>query len=688
MSIPRSAKLTLCCVPVTLKAADEGTDGPVTFEALAYSGGVMSRHTLTPKLPHDIVVNLEGQSLARKALANLSHDTKKRVGHLTSYQNDKRQVMVAGALSAATAYRDEVLASHKTGYPWDVSQEVALSKIRLLKAGATETVNGQQFTGPLLIADKSEFQALAFVDRGADEGNAVNIAAAAAGESTMKEFDTWLSANDFDPEAVTDKQRVKLEAQWKSEKGGGTATVTKPSSLSKLAKEEREENDRQQTITALCHQAYKDHPQFIDQIAELGEVAIKDKQNPEQFELALLRATRHQVGVFKIRSRTEPAQEVYEAALCRAAGLPKYEKQFSEQVLDAVDRDPQLRHFSLQQFLLRAACGNGYDGVPGERIHTGNLRRVLKYALPDEDGPHMLRGTQFSTINLPGVFGNVANKEIRAGFDEEDQTWREIADIKPSVDFKTVTSYRLTDSLEYEELPKGGEIKHGTLGEESYTRTLKTYAKMLGLDRQDIINDDLSAFDDLRRRLGRGAIRKFNSVFWAAFMNNASFFTTARLNFISGATTNLGTDGVGLGLGQAAFGALKSVDGKRIGGRASILLVPPELEVIGDQLHTGGGANAQTVANTNTFRGKYRPVVVPFLSDTTITGNSTKKWYLLRDRTILAAMVASFLNGNQSPTVESTDADFNNLGILFRGFHDFAADQAEYLSGVAVKGEA
>jgi hypothetical protein len=51
-------------------------------------------------------------------------------------------------------------------------------------------------------------------------------------------------------------------------------------------------------------------------------------------------------------------------------------------------------------------------------------------------------------------------------------------------------------------------------------------------------------------------------------------------------------------------------------------------------------------------------------------------------------MVVSFLFGQQSPTVESTDADFDTLGILFRGYHDFGADKSEYLAGLKSKGAA
>ena len=105
----------------------------------------------------------------------------------------------------------------------------------------------------------------------------------------------------------------------------------------------------------------------------------------------------------------------------------------------------------------------------------------------------------FSTVSLPGILSNVANKELLEGYMDEDQSWKEISSIKSVPDFKQATSYRLLDNAEYELLPKGGKIKHGTMGEESYTRQVRTYAKMFGLTREDIINDDLrEAVDNLK----------------------------------------------------------------------------------------------------------------------------------------------------------------------------------------------
>jgi hypothetical protein len=92
-------------------------------------------------------------------------------------------------------------------------------------------------------------------------------------------------------------------------------------------------------------------------------------------------------------------------------------------------------------------------------------------------------------------------------------------------DFKTVTSYRLIGKDQYELVAPGGEIKHGTLGNETYSNRADTYGLMLSIDRRDIINDDLGAITTVPQKLGRGSGLKINDVFWTTFLNNAAFFT-------------------------------------------------------------------------------------------------------------------------------------------------------------------
>ena len=47
----------------------------------------------------------------------------------------------------------------------------------------------------------------------------------------------------------------------------------------------------------------------------------------------------------------------------------------------------------------------------------------------------------------------------------------------------------------------------------------------------------------------------------------------------------------------------------------------------------------------------------------------------------------ALLNGQESPTIETAEADFNVLGIRMRGYHDFGVALQDPKGGVKMKGE-
>lgn len=686
-----TARLVQELVDVQLASGDE--QGPPKFTALAYSGAVVPKHTATPPLTHDYIFDLTGMKPGRNVVTNLDHNPKHRTGHVTEFNNDGKQLQVAGLLSASTQYRDEVANSAKDGFKWEVSIEANMSKgsMDLLPAGKTKTVNGKTVTGPLFIVRKSQLTGIAFCSQGADDGNSVSIAASAAGASQMSEFEQFVVSCGADPESITDEHKATLQKAFDAVHKTGAAEPYR--SFSAAVEAEEKEQARREAIEKIGVQLMRDNPQFRARIRESVNSAIESDMDAKDFELQAYRSLRYKSGAFHVTPgapKNDP--RVVECALAMQAGLPDIEKHYKPELLEAVEQNG-MRSFSLQELLMETAVSNGYQARPGQRITRGNIRAVLEHCFPERESVSRLSG--FTTVSLPNILGNIANKEALQGYMEEDQTWRELAAIKSVTNFYQHTHVRLLSNLEYEELGPTGEIKHGTVGEETYTTQAKTYAKMLGLTREHIINDDAGAFDDVREVLGRGGAQKFNNVFWGNFMSNlATTFTTARTNYLAGATTNLGTDGVGLGLGVLLYRKMRSpsADGsKRVGASVtspSILLAPPELETIAEQFYvlqnlSSGGVS---VANANIYARRYRPVIQNRLSDTAFTGNSTTAWYLFGST--MKPMVASFLNGQQVPMVESTDADFQQLGILFRGVFDFGADVGDYLAGVMLKGAA
>jgi hypothetical protein len=358
--------------------------------------------------------------------------------------------------------------------------------------------------------------------------------------------------------------------------------------------------------------------------------------------------------------------------------LAKAEDQYDEPTLDAATR--RFRGgIGLQELLLEAAWANGYSGRSFRES-----REVLRYAF----GRDIQAG--LSGIDLGGILSNVANKFLLEGFYSVERAWRSICAVRNVPDFKTVTSYRLIGKDQYEQVGPGGELKHGTLGEEKFTNKADTYGLILTIDRRDIINDDLGALTLVPRKLGRGSGLKINDVFWTTFLNNAAFFSAANKNLLAGTDTALGIDG--LTKAETAFLEQVDGDGKPIGVMPAVLLTPVGLSAIGTQLFKSLEIRDTTsgvkypVANPH--QGKFRAEVSRYLANPKYPGSSAKAWYLLSDPNDLPVIEVAFLNGQEAPTIETAEADFNVLGVQLRGYHDFGCALQDPRGGVRCKGEA
>ncbi len=283
-------------------------------------------------------------------------------------------------------------------------------------------------------------------------------------------------------------------------------------------------------------------------------------------------------------------------------------------------------------------------------------------------------------MDIGGILSNVVNKFLLEGFFGVERTWRAVCAVRDVSDFKTVTSYRLIGKDQYELVAPGGELKHGALGGEQYTNKADTYGLLLAIDQRDIINDDLGAVTRVPRKLGRGSGLKINDVFWGVFLSNAAFFKADHANYFEGSDTALTVDG--LTAAEVLFGEQTRPGGRPLGIPASILLVPTALKVPAELLMKSLLLNETTTANkgkpaTNPHVGKFEVASSVYLASAGFTGASAKAWYLFADPNRLPAVEVAFLNGVDRPTVEKTDADFNTLGIQFRGYIDFGVREQD-----------
>ncbi|MCE7974810.1 MAG: hypothetical protein DYG92_10905 [Leptolyngbya sp. PLA1] len=626
---------------ITIAAGAEGASAPLPrFKMVAYTGGAMR----VAGWRHPVVIDLAGLAVPSQARPiRFGHDPLSGVGHTDAIRVEAGQLVATGVISRDTQAAKEVVASSRNGFPWQASVGASVEEFEFIKDNQKATVNGQELSGPVNVVRKATLGEISFVDLGADCRTSASIAA-------HKNKEPRLMAED--PTAVT----------------ASPAPANEPSA-EQVRAEALAETGRIAAIRKVCAVGGGKH-------AEIEAQAIREGWDATRTELEVLRASRPKAPAIHAPD-TSVTSEVLEAACFQSAKLEGIEKVCSAQAMEIAAKRFQ-SGLGLQELLFEAAIANGYTGRTFR-----DSRRVLEAAFG--------RGIEagMTTIDVGGILSNVANKFLLEGFFSVERVWRSICAVRNVSDFKTVTSYRLVGKDQYEQVAPGGELKHGTLGEETYTNKADTYGLMLSIDRRDIINDDLGAITTVPRKLGRGSGLKINDIFWAAFMNNAAFFSVGNKNYVSGADTALGIDG--LTKGEVAFMDLVDTDGKPTGVMPSILLVPTALSAVGTQLYKSVEMR-DTTANTkfpvaNPHQGKFRIEVSRYLSNALYTGYSAKAWYLLADPSDLPVIEMAFLNGQEAPTIETSDADFSQLGVRMRGYHDFGVALQDPRGGVKSKGE-
>jgi len=641
------APLTLTCA-MQIEAAD-GPDGKVAlprFSMVAYTGGPMR----VAGWRHPVIVDLNGLYIpSQNRPIRLGHDASHGVGHTDAIKVQGNQLIAAGIVSRDTSAAKEIVASSRNGFPWQASIGASVEDAEFVKENQKAIVNGHEVTGPVNIIRKSVLGEISFVDLGADGRTSANVAAMAQEGNVTVENDAGkesVQAGNNEPSILPGQQ---------------------PDVAARIRAEASAELSRISAIRKICN----------GQNAEIEAQAIREGWDATRCELQVLRDNRPKAPSIITAQDSGVTANMLEAACVLSAKLDDAQEQYDEKTLDAAQK--RFRGgINLQELFLEAAWANGYAGR-----NFRDSREVMRFAFA--------RNVQagLSPIDIGGILSNVANKFLLDGFFSVERTWRNICAVRNVSDFKTVTSYRLVGKDQYEKVAPGGELKHGTLGEEKYTNKADTYGLILSLDRRDLINDDLGAITQVPRKLGRGSGLKINDVFWTVFLNNAAFFSVGNKNFLAGVDTALSIDG--LTKAEVAFMDQVDTDNKPIGVMPAIMLVPTALSAFATQLYKSLELR-DTTANTkfpvaNPHQGKFRTEVSRYLSNAQYGGNSAKAWYLLSDPNDLPVIEVAFLNGQESPTIETAEADFNVLGVQMRGYHDFGVALQDPRGGIKSKGE-
>ncbi len=679
--MPTEHSIIAIAAPVSVSAAIAEGDkkGPAKFESTFYTGGAME--IAGYDLP--VVVDLAGLTYGNVLVANQYHDSTRPVGNF-KVVNDGKSLVAQGTATAATEARDQVVNSAKDGYEWQASLEVKPREIEQLGKDKTAVVNGQTVTGPAYITRKGVLKGFGFVTHGADDNTTVAIAASAASIKEKKkmraEVKSWIKATfkkitDEDITAMDADEVLAFENTFDVQAGVKPTEPPKPdpapikASGGNAVEKAMLEAKRCEELEDITASFLKNVPRetqttdFLQKVADMKAQAVTDEWTPSKLDMEFLRCSipiSRQVSIHTAEKNV--SNDVMEAAICMAGGLKNLDKHYSDQTLQAA-RDRFRNGIGLGELFSLCAAAQGHRSS-NFRVDL-DMQRAAMGMLPQH-------ATGFSTLSLPGILSNSANKFLLEGWGAGENAWQAISDITSVRDFKTITQYRLGGTLKYEKVGPGGDIKHGVLGETSYTNKAETYGKMMAITRTDLINDDLNALTGVPRELGYGASEAFNEVFWTVFMANTWDYTASG---VVSAAAVIAT----IQAAEAAFFALTKPNGEPVTINPNVILAPNgSYRTLANAMLSPvvtGGSSAVPVANS--LANQYDVVRSAYLSNTAYSGYSTIEWYLIAVRPGFAPMQCAFLNGQQTPMIETASADFNTLGVQMRGVHDFGASIME-----------
>lgn len=628
------------------------------FEIVAYTGAVMDVAGYGKA-----IVDLDGISFASPKIPVVyGHRMERGIGHVEKSEIRDGKLVLEGVVSRQTESAKDFASSAKNGFPWQASIGGTPLEVEFLNDDATAVVNGRTVDSSVAIVRKIKLYETSVVEYGAGGATSSTIKCSIINPQGGNDN---MSTNP-DPQTPVPQPQTPAEPSVGEPLSPPTGAVDFGATRSRCAAEYRR-------IAAIQKRGADMNPNVVAQAIEEGWSEEKFDVECLRSEVERLRASRPTAPPLHSPQPASVSNDALVAIGLRACGLPIDEKRFKERDLEAADR---FRDASLTEFC-ELACGRGLPRF--KRDNRGWLEAA------------------FSTSNLTYVLSRTATAALLAGFDYVESDWRKVFKVGSVSDFKPHERYRMNSSFKFKKLTDGGRFEHGEISDEKYDVQANTEGIMFALTRKMLINDDLGALTQMPKEIGMGAADAINEACWGLFLNPPKttdgetpreFFSAANKNLLTGAATALTLET--LSKARTAFGKQLKKNGTPLGLRPTILLVPPELEdqalMLTKATQFNNGADGMTPANYNPQAGRFQVVASSYLSAASMSGASSTAWYLLVDPNRLAAFEAAFLNGRDKPTVERADADFDTLGIQFRGYIDFGVSAQDYRGALKVAG--
>lgn len=673
---------------------------------IAYSGGKMKIGWRDP-----IVVDMIGMEFSAQIPLLLSHwnDPSMRLGVVTASVVDN-QLHISGGIDTSDEKGRNIVDAGKK-YEWQLSIGADVLASEHIPEGETRKVNGQDFSGPFYHVTKSRLREVSVVAVGADDATHLKIAASFNNSNSdfsqspqtqnkkehqmEKKLLEFIRAKyglgpDRDEMAVkahltTVNSSVEAEQaeMLKAAKpvtdpapkinaglAGGDISGVVQESVEKALKAAREaEAARITAINGLT----EGHPEIRAKAISAGWSKEQTEQAVEVIN-AYASTLPGATGNIIVRSGPEINAKALEASLCFQAGIKDETIKAScgEQAMDIADK--HLRGMALKDVMVEACR------LEGKTVGVAFNNDTIKAA--------------FSTVSLPGILSNVANKKALQAFNAVESIAQKLCSVGDLNDFNEAERVRLVDVGDLEKVPADGELAHGSLGEDRAKNKLDTYGKLFSLTRQMMYGDNLGEFLKIPTAFGNRGKRKLDQVFFARLLSNPTqgdskaLFSTDHKNYIGGTASALGVES----LEKALAKFMDQVDGDNqpISVAAKFLLVPNVLYPTAQRLTMSTvliGGDAVVPAGNIIANYKLTPVASPYLTNANYTGNSDTGWYLFADPNQVDTFEIGYFRGRTAPTVEFAESNFSTLGMDFRVYWDFGVREQDHRGMLFNKGK-
>lgn len=505
-----------------------------------------------------------------------------------------------------------------------VSVGYAIYRYEVLEDEETKSTNGR-FNGPAYVVTDWEPLEISIVSVPAD----ATVGVGRSAEEIHTSIDTQEDNTRMDP-----KEILKTEEEVKS------TPVETGITQEDLQKAMEQERKRTSEITAL----------FRDFDVEGADEAIVMGVSVDEARAMVmdqLRARNKGVSVTMGEAESDKFRAAAQDAVLMAAGIP---------VADAAPGANELRGYSMIE-------------LARESLQRENVKANFG------DNMELARQAINSTSTFPAIMSNLANKSVMTGFNEAETTFQIWAGKGSNRDFKEAARVALSEAGNLELVPEGGQFQQDFLGEASARTKVATYGKLFSLTRQAIINDDLGLFSKIATKYGSAAKRLVNKMVYAQLTGNVKMQDNVAL--FDAKHGNVATTGEALSVKAIAKAITAMRRQKGITGDATLnitpkyLVVPPELEMVAYQIVNStaavDGVNSGVV---NPYKGRFVVVADAELTD-------PDAWYLVADATQHDTIEVTYLNGVETPRLE-TRQGFDVDGIEYKVAFDCGVSALDF----------